>query len=55
MLKHVGISVFEKDICDTEGLKNLLSEYRITHLVHLAAQAGVRYSLIDPGSYLTAT
>ncbi len=52
LLKESGIPVIEKDICDTEGLKKLLQDYEITHLVHLAAQAGVRYSLIDPKSYL---
>jgi UDP-glucuronate 4-epimerase len=26
----------------------------ITHVVHLAAQAGVRYSMIDPYAYVTA-
>lgn len=39
------------DISDAEGLNQTLSDYSITKVVHLAAQAGVRYSITHPFSY----
>ena len=33
-------------------LEDLFKEHRFTHVVHLAAQAGVRYSLNHPLSYV---
>ena len=32
----------------------LFAEHRFPHVVHLAAQAGVRYSLVDPHAYVDA-
>lgn len=52
ILKQQGISIIEGDICDLQLLKKLIDSHQITHLVHLAAQAGVRYSLINPHLYL---
>ena len=51
-LKEKGISVSDCDICDTKNIKRFIKDYEITHFVHLAAQAGVRHSLTDPGSYV---
>lgn len=43
---------FQKvDIADEESLKTALSGREIHYVVHLAAQAGVRYSLENPHSY----
>tara|TARA_B100001939_G_scaffold347049_2_gene367480 strand:+ start:5867 stop:6865 length:999 start_codon:yes stop_codon:yes gene_type:complete len=43
---------FEKlDFSDFEALKEALDHYTITHVVHLGAQAGVRYSLTNPFAY----
>jgi UDP-glucuronate 4-epimerase len=39
------------DICDTNAVKELIAKHSIRHIVHLAAQAGVRYSLINPNAY----
>ncbi len=40
---------------ETEGVfKDLLSEHRPDTVIHLAAQAGVRYSIDNPRSYLEA-
>jgi UDP-glucuronate 4-epimerase len=50
-LKKKGIQLIEGDICDTATLNRLIEENRITHIAHLAAQAGVRYSLINPQAY----
>lgn len=52
LLEKHGISVIAGDVCDAEVLKNLILEHQITHIVHLAAQAGVRYSLLNPQAYI---
>ncbi|HCE45418.1 MAG TPA: hypothetical protein DET40_17910 [Lentisphaeria bacterium] len=39
------------DIADLEELKKVFSEYRADVVCHLAAQAGVRYSLTNPHAY----
>jgi UDP-glucuronate 4-epimerase len=33
-------------------MRNVLEEYKVTHVLHLAAQAGVRYSLENPLTYV---
>ena len=45
---------FQKiDISDRDGISSLAKEFpSIDRIVHLAAQAGVRYSLIDPYAYV---
>ncbi len=40
------------DIADREGVKDLFSRSSFEYVVHLAAQAGVRYSLINPYAYI---
>lgn len=43
---------FERmDIADAEGVAALVRKHGITRVVHLAAQAGVRYSLDNPFAY----
>jgi UDP-glucuronate 4-epimerase len=43
------------DISDRDGVLKLAEEFpSIDRIVHLAAQAGVRYSLIDPYAYVQA-
>jgi len=53
-LKKEGVEVIEGDICDNTLLHETIQKHRITHLVHLAAQAGVRYSIANPQAYLKA-
>ena len=44
---------FEKlDFAEAEALAGLASRHRIERIIHLGAQAGVRYSLINPGAYV---
>jgi UDP-glucuronate 4-epimerase len=46
---------FEKiDIADREAIADLFSAHRFPQVVHLAAQAGVRHSLVDPHAYADA-
>ncbi|EFB41218.1 MULTISPECIES: NAD-dependent epimerase/dehydratase family protein [Parachlamydia] len=52
LLKKAGIEVVEGDICDTSKLKQCVRANQATHFVNLAAQAGVRYSLTNPQSYV---
>ncbi len=47
-----GFSFRELDIADRAGLEALAAEAEITRVVHLAAQAGVRYSLQNPYAYI---
>lgn len=50
-----GFDFIQTDIADFEGLKVALSEAGpLRGIVHLAAQAGVRYSLTNPHAYLQA-
>lgn len=42
----------EQDLADYEGLLNLIRAEGVTTIVHLAAQAGVRYSITNPFAYL---
>ena len=40
------------DIADAAALNAIFSQKKIERVIHLAAQAGVRYSLINPHSYV---
>ena len=47
-----GFTFHQLDISDREALPALFEQNpQITHVTHLAAQAGVRYSLINPYAY----
>lgn len=52
ILKTLGVEIIKGDICDKDQLEALVAENEITHIAHLAAQAGVRFSLEDPGAYV---
>ena len=43
-----------QDVTDYAGLKALFAEFRPDCVVHLAAQAGVRYSLANPHAYVSS-
>ena len=53
-LSNLKLSVEKADICDKEYLEKLVKDKGIETIVHLAAQAGVRYSLENPGAYVKA-
>ncbi len=42
---------YETDICDYEFVSSLFKRHSVTKVCHLAAQAGVRYSLTNPFAY----
>lgn len=45
-------SFYQLDLCDKVGIHNLFSEQEFEAVAHLAAQAGVRYSLQNPYAYI---
>lgn len=51
--KEYQIEVIDGNICDKKLLQDMFRKYEFTHIAHLAAQAGVRYSLQNPQSYVT--
>lgn len=54
ILHREGIEVIKGDICAISSLHEVIEKYRISHIVHLAAQAGVRYSIANPQAYIKA-
>ena len=51
--RHTGFRFLPLDFSEREPMLALASE-DISHIVHLGAQAGVRYSLINPYTYITS-
>lgn len=60
-LKHARLAQFEGkpafrfvklDLADRDGMAALFKNERFDRVIHLAAQAGVRYSLINPHAYV---
>ncbi|HKO56894.1 MAG TPA: NAD-dependent epimerase [Thermoanaerobaculia bacterium] len=49
-----GFSFRRLDVADSEAMAALFAETRPRRVVHLAAQAGVRYSLTNPHAYVDA-
>ena len=54
ILKHKNFKFFKQDITNKNKLLKIIQTNKITHIVHLAAQAGVRHSLKKPIDYLNA-
>src|ERR1700742_477023 len=52
LAKYPGFRFIKLDLADRAGMAALFAEHRFPYVVHLAAQAGVRYSLIDPHAYI---
>ena len=47
-----GFRMAELDLADAAGVNALFAAERFTHVINLAAQAGVRYSLVNPDAYI---
>ncbi|MBA0781711.1 hypothetical protein Gotri_002604 [Gossypium trilobum] len=52
LLNSHGILVVEGDLNDAKLLAKLFDVVAFTHVMHLAAQAGVRYAMENPNSYV---
>ena len=50
--KDKNFSFFPVDLANAAALRELFETQGFTHAVNLAAQAGVRYSLVNPESYV---
>lgn len=51
---HKGFAFKVTDLADHEGLRRTLEGGRFRIIIHLAAQAGVRYSIDNPRAYIEA-
>ena len=45
------VEIFEIDLIDREKINQLFASHKPTRVIHLAAQAGVRYSITNPNVY----
>jgi UDP-glucuronate 4-epimerase len=52
LLPYTNFKFYKLDLVDRESIKKLFEEQRFDFVVNLAAQAGVRYSLENPYSYI---
>ncbi len=50
--KYEHYSFYRLNLEDTESINKLFAEYKFDYVIHLAAQAGVRYSLVNPHAYI---
>lgn len=50
--QYQQFSFVEGDVADKTLMAELFAHHKPTHVMHLAAQAGVRYSIEDPWAYL---
>ena len=53
LLKEAGVSFVKADVCDEAAFGKIIKDYEVERVVHLAAQAGVRFSLKSPHSYIS--
>lgn len=52
LLEQAGVFVIDADINDKSLLDKIFNVVAFTHVIHLAAQAGVRYAMQNPNSYV---
>ncbi|WP_419205137.1 NAD-dependent epimerase [Photobacterium leiognathi] len=50
-IAHPNFTFIELDLADRDGIANLFAEQQVNRVIHLAAQAGVRYSIDNPLAY----
>jgi UDP-glucuronate 4-epimerase len=54
LAKNPAFHFVKLDLADRAGMAALFAQHGFQYVVHLAAQAGVRYSLVDPHAYAEA-
>jgi UDP-glucuronate 4-epimerase len=54
LAKFPSFRFMKLDLADRGGMEALFGEHRFPFVVHLAAQAGVRHSLVNPHAYVDA-
>ena len=53
-LAYENFKILPVDVCDKIAINNLFKQEKFDRLMHLAAQAGVRYSIENPSAYIDA-
>eukprot|EP00427_Karlodinium_veneficum_P029111 CAMPEP_0169199940 /NCGR_PEP_ID=MMETSP1016-20121227/9606_1 /TAXON_ID=342587 /ORGANISM="Karlodinium micrum, Strain CCMP2283" /LENGTH=411 /DNA_ID=CAMNT_0009276761 /DNA_START=111 /DNA_END=1342 /DNA_ORIENTATION=- len=53
-LEKAGIFTMDADLTDAEAVRSAMQLCGFSHVLHLAAQAGVRYATKDPYSYVAS-
>ena len=51
---HGNFRFYTIDLADLAAIEDVFSKHTLTTVIHLAAQAGVRYSLQNPQSYISS-
>jgi len=54
LLKYDNFKFYQYNIEDNNNIQELFDKYQFDTVIHLAAQAGVRYSLKNPWSYINS-
>ncbi len=54
LTKHNNFEFVKLDLADKEDMTQLFKQHQFDRVVNLAAQAGVRYSLINPYAYINS-
>jgi UDP-glucuronate 4-epimerase len=54
LTSHPHFHFYKADLADQAGLDDVFARHPFTTIIHLAAQAGVRYSLQNPRAYVSA-
>jgi UDP-glucuronate 4-epimerase len=49
---QAGFSFHQLDVADRDGVAQLFAQHKPQRVIHLAAQAGVRYSITNPQAYI---
>ena len=52
--KYEDYSFYKLDLIHRTGLSKIFKKHNFTHVVNLAAQAGVRYSITNPEAYMSS-
>lgn len=52
LMPHAGFRFVKMDVADRHGVAQLFAEEQFDRVIHLAAQAGVRYSIKNPHAYV---
>ena len=52
LVPHTNITFVEMDLADRKGMAEVFSTEQFDRVIHLAAQAGVRYSIENPFAYV---
>ncbi|SDK16966.1 GDP-mannose 4,6 dehydratase, partial [Ferrimonas sediminum] len=52
LLPQQGFQFVEQDLADRDGMARVFANDKFDRVIHLAAQAGVRYSIDNPMAYL---